>query len=239
MNQKQTERIRTIAVLTGIFGVLYLFYRSLWALPLLIPCFIVYRKIRREDLSRQRAITLGTQFRDMLKSLAASLRVGYSTENALKECEQEMELMYGRDCVICEELRQMQNQFCIGLSAEEVFLEFARRNEVEDIDTFASVFSIAKRAGGDMVGIVERTSDNIAGRIDTRNEIAVLVSARQLEQRIMTLIPVGMILYMDLTSDGLLDPLYGNLPGILIMTVCLGIYAASILIGRKIVQIEV
>ena len=239
MSRKQMERIRTILAAAMIFGLLYLFYRTIWIFPLVIPGMVVYRRARRKELEQQRADTLGIQFRDMLESLAASLRVGYSTENALGECLREMQLMYGEDSVICEELKQMLNQFRLGMTAEEVFREFARRSRVDDIDTFASVFSIAKRAGGDMVDLIKRTSDNIAGRIDTRSEIAVLVSSRLLEQRIMTLIPAVMIVYMDLTSDGLLDPLYGNAAGVLIMTVCLAIYLAAMLLGRKMVRIDV
>ena len=239
MQQRQTERIRTLLAAAVIFGVLYLFYHTIWIFPLVIPGMVFYRRERRKELQQQRALTLGTQFRDMLESLAASLRVGYSTENALAECLREMELMYGEESAICEELRQMLNQFRLGMTAEEVFREFARRSRVDDIDTFASVFSIAKRAGGDMVDLIKRTSDNIAGRIDTRSEIAVLVSSRLLEQRIMTLIPAVMIVYMDLTSDGLLDPLYGNAAGVLIMTVCLAIYLAAMLLGRKMVRIDV
>ncbi len=238
MRMVRSERVRTILAAAVILGVLYLFYHSLWAAPLAVPGILIYRKMRKKELETQRADRLRVQFRDMLESLAASLRVGYSVENALKECRQEMELIYGEGSVICEELGLMLNQFRLGMTAEEVFREFARRNRVEDIDTFSSVFSIAKRTGGDMVSIIRRTSDNIAGRLDTRIEIAVLVSSRKLEHHIMTLIPAGMILYINLTSNGLLDPLYGNPLGILIMTVCLGICVAALLMGKKIIQIS-
>ena len=133
----------------------------------------------------------------------------------------------------------MVNQIGIGMSAEAIFREFAMRSAVEDIDTFASVFSIAKRTGGDMVAIIKETSDSIAGKLDTRSEIAVLISSKRLEQNIMTMIPIGIILYIDLTSGGLLDPLYGNLTGILIMSVCLCIYGAAVMLGRKLIRIEV
>lgn len=239
MKLKQTERLRTLLVAAGMACMLYLFYRSFWVMPLILPGMVVYRKIRKKELQQIRTDVLGRQFRDMLESLAASLRVGYSMENALKECVGEMELMYGVHSEICEELAVMLNQFHLGMSAEDVFRDFAGRSRAEDIATFAAVYSIAKQAGGDMVEIIRRTSDSIAGRIETRNEIAVLISSRKLEQTIMTLIPAGMIVYIDLTSGGLLDPLYGNPVGILIMTVCLAVYILAMLLGKKLVQIDV
>ena len=235
----QGEILKDLLGIVIIFAVLYLFYRSMWVFILLLPCMILFRRERRKEREFRRKAALNTQFRDMLESLAASLRVGYSMENALKECANEMLFMHGEDSPIYEELHLMINQTGIGMSAEQIFREFAQRSYVEDIETFASVFSIAKRTGGDMVEIIRKTSDSIAGKLDTRNEIAVLISAKRLEQNIMTMIPVGIILYIDLTSDGLLNPLYGNLPGILIMTVCLIVYGAAIMLGRKMIRIEV
>ena len=102
MRMVRSERVRTILAAAVILGVLYLFYHSLWAAPLAVPGILIYRKMRKKELETQRADRLRVQFRDMLESLAASLRVGYSVENALKECRQEMELIYGEGSVICE-----------------------------------------------------------------------------------------------------------------------------------------
>lgn len=234
-----SDHIKDILGTAVIFAVLYLFYRSMWVITLLLPCVMVFRRERRKEREYSRKAVLNAQFRDMLESLAASLRVGYSMENALKECVREMSMTHGEDSPICEELHLMVNQIGIGMSAEAIFREFAMRSAVEDIDTFASVFSIAKRTGGDMVTIIKETSDSIAGKLDTRSEIAVLISSKRLEQNIMTMIPIGIILYIDLTSGGLLDPLYGNLTGILIMSVCLCIYGAAVMLGRKLIRIEV
>ncbi len=42
-----------------------------------------------------------------------------------------------------------------------------------------------------------------------------------------------MILYMKITFREFLDVLYGNMAGVVIMTVCLGIYVAAYSLGRK------
>lgn len=55
----------------------------------------------------------------------------------------------------------------------------------------------------------------------------------------MSLMPAGIILYLQLTSPGFLQVLYGNAFGIFAMTVCLGIYILSYWMGKKIVDIEV
>ena len=47
------------------------------------------------------------------------------------------------------------------------------------------------------------------------------------------------ILYLQLTSPGFLEVLYGNPFGVCAMTVCLGIYGLSYWLGKRIVDIEV
>jgi len=219
--------------------VLYLFYRSLPAM-LLLPIFAyVYHKYYKKQLIKQAKEKMNGQFRDALVSLAAALRAGYSVENGLKESYGEMSVMYGDNSPICLELKKVINSIALGLPAEDAFYEFAERSGTEDIATFADVFGIAKRTGGDLVEIIRKTSADISAKVDTKNEISVLVSAKKLEQNIMSLMPIAIILYIDFTSDGLLDPLYGNPVGIAIMTVCLGLYIFAYFLGRKIIEIEV
>ena len=59
------------------------------------------------------------------------------------------------------------------------------------------------------------------------------------KQMIMSLMPAGIILYLQLASPGFLDILYGNPFGICAMTVCLTVYGAAYWMGKRIVEIEV
>ena len=233
------DLLKELLTYAGFLLCLYLFYKS-WIVLLVFPlCVLAYRKVSRKDRERRRKERINSEFKEALLSMSAALRAGYSVENALIESLGEMENMFGNDAGICRELRKMINKISLGVSAEDVFDEFAQEMQVEDIFTFASVFRIAKRSGGDMVEIIRRTAGDIAAKVDTGNEISVMVSAKKLEQRIMMAMPLAMILYIDLTSGGLLAPLYGNVLGVIIMTACLAVYAAAWLISKKIMDIKV
>ena len=110
---------------------------------------------------------------------------------------------------------------------------------VEDIENFASVFYTAKRTGGDMGNVIQKVSRMLGDRIDVKKEIEATLAAKKSEQLIMSLMPVGIIFYLNLTSPGFLDVLYGNPFGICAMSVCLAIYSGACWMGRKIVDIEV
>ena len=237
--KKENRLIREIGVCAVIMAILYLFYNSAFVLIALPGVYWLSHKYLKKEAAKRARNNLNVQFKDMLISLTAAIRAGYSVENALKEAYGEMKLTNGEDSEICAELKIMCNQLKVGLSAEEVFTDFAGRSGIEDISTFASVFKIAKRSGGDMAAIMAKTTSDISAKVDTRNEIAVLVSAKRLEQNIMMLMPAGIIVYMQISSDGLLDPLYGNAAGVLIMTVCLGLYVLAWWMGQKFTNIEV
>ena len=238
MKQK-SDRLKELLVFLGALLTLYMFYKSIWVFILLLPCMAVYRKMHRKEIRRRNRDILNAQFRDFLESLAASLRAGYSVENALKECAGEMAVMHGEDSPICRELTVMINQTGIGIPAEVIFREFAQRCKTDDIRTFASVFGIVSRTGGDLVDIIQKTAADIAGKIDTSNEIRVVIRAKELEFHVMILMPVCILAYINLTGDGMLDPLYGNLKGVILMTLCLGVYTAAILLGKRMIRIEV
>lgn len=218
--------------------VLYLFYRSFYVLVLLIPFFIVFRKYLKKEEDRKYKDTLGLQFKDALIAISAALRAGYSIENALRESYEETKMLYGPEAPICRELIIMIRRSDLGITAEDLFSECADRSGVEDIATFAEVFRIARRSGGDMVEIIQKTAADIAAKIDTRNEISVIITSKRFEQNIMNVVPMAIIVYVSLTSGGLLDALYGNVPGVLIMTACLGLYLFAFLLSRRIMNIR-
>lgn len=219
--------------------ILYLFFRSVYILLILPVCVIIYHQYNKKELIRKYKERINREFKDALAAIATALRAGLSAENALAESYKEMVIIYGNDAPICRELQIMVNQVSLGIPLENIFDAFAERTGVDDIETFSSVFKIAKRTGGDLVEILHRTAEDIAARIETQNEIQVLISSKKLEQKIMSLMPLLIILYVELTSGGMLTPLYGNIKGVIIMSLCLIVYIFAYFLSRKIMDIEV
>ena len=66
-----------------------------------------------------------------------------------------------------------------------------------------------------------------------------MIAGKKMEQRIMSLMPLMMIVYMHWSSPGFLDCLYGNVLGVFVMTLCLLIYLVSLGMAERIMHIEV
>lgn len=217
----------------------YLFYKNWWGMFAVLPSAFFYLKWKKKQLIRERRKKLNYQFKDALNSLSVAVQAGYSVENAVSACARDLERLYGEGEDILEEFHYIESQQRISVPVEELFLDLGERSRVEDIENFASVFYTAKRTGGDMDKIIQKVARMLGDKIDVKKEIETTLAAKKSEQAIMSLMPAGIILYLQVTSPGFLSVLYGNPFGICAMTVCLGIYAGAYWLGRRIVDIEV
>ncbi len=220
-------------------AVAYIFYRSIIPFFLCLPLLFKYRKIRIEGIREKKKKELAGQFRESILSVSNALNAGYSVENAFLEAYSDMEDMYGSKALITMEYRIIAERLKNNEAIEMIIADLAKRSGIEDIRDFADVFSAAKRTGGDMTKIIKRAASNISEKMDVKREIDTIISSKKYEQRIMEIIPFLIIGYLGIASPGFLDILYHNVTGVVVMTICLGIYAAGFMMAEKIMKIEV
>ncbi len=217
----------------------YLFYDSFITFFILFPGIFIFIKGRRRELLNRQKRELKKEFQDMLLSAATALNAGYSIENSFKEAYRDMSSLYGESSLGCMELKSIIKKLDIGIPLEEILKNFAERADIEEIGDFAEIFSMAKRNGGDFKGIIEDTVDIMREKEETEREIEVMLSGKSFEQKIMSIIPLFIILYLKLSTRGFLNVLYHNTAGIVVMSICLMLYAFSFLLSKKIAAIEV
>ena len=126
----------------------------------------------------------------------------------------------------------------MNLTAEQVLTSFSKRVNQEDVNNFVTVFAAAKRTGGDSISILKETVRIIGGKIETEREIQTVLAAKRLEFHVMCVIPLGMIGYMRMAFPEFLNVLYGNIPGVLLMTGCMVVYLFAYRLGNRIIKIE-
>ena len=79
----------------------------------------------------------------------------------------------------------------------------------------------------------------LEGRAETKKEIAVMLSARILEQKIMNGMPFLIILYITVTSPGYFAACYSSAAGNILMTGCLSLYLFAYFLSCRLVEVEV
>ena len=207
----------------------FVFYRSAALFAVLAPMGICYPLILRKDLKRRRKEALKLQFKDAILSAASGLNAGL----------EEMDRLYGKDSMISQELRLILAKTRMNRAFGEALGDFARRSGLEDIQNFSEVFLAARKSGGELVRIIARTAEIIAEKIRIQEDIMTATAARRMEQRIMSAIPLLIVFYIELTSPGFFDLLYGTAAGRVVMTVCLGIYLGACSLSKRILEIRI
>ena len=236
----RTENIRCF--LQGILFISalgYLFYHTVFAVLLLSPLVMVFRRKKREQRMEERKWKINQEFKDGIISLSAALSSGYSAENAFEEAWKDLKLLYKEDALIMREFSYIINQIRMNITVEKALNEFAERTGVEDILNFAEIFSTAKRSGGDLIKVIRSTANAISDKVEVKREIITMVTAKKYEADIMKIIPLGIIFYLQFFSPGFLDPLYHNILGRMVMSILLVAYLCAYYLADKIVAIEV
>jgi len=222
-----------------ISGLAYLFYNSWVAIIVLLPVLVLYFRdwfVRRTKKKEQE---FREQFKDSMQMMASALNIGYSVENAVVETTKDLKRLYPKDSRIIREFKQIIHQLEINISVEQALNNFLERVEQEDVENFVTVFSVAKRMGGESIEVLKTTARTISDKIEVEKEIQTMLGAKELEFNIMSLIPFGIILYMRMTFSDFMGVLYGNILGIGIMSSCLVIYFFAFMMGRRLIKIEV
>ncbi|MGN0702093.1 MAG: type II secretion system F family protein [Lentihominibacter sp.] len=220
--------------------VLFLFYHRLavsaaggFLVLRLRPFYENYRASARMEALRN-------QFKDLLYSLSASVSSGRHMGEALIEAADNLGVLYRDDEPIMQELHHMKRSMLENNESDSILLtDFAERSKCEDIDNFVQVYITCRAMGGNLPEIITRTSDILTDKMNIQREIQAITAQKKLEGRLIALMPAGMLLALNLLSPSYIAPLYGNLPGMLIMTGCLCLTVWGVYLMEKISSVEI
>jgi len=179
------------------------------------------------------------QFGDLLYSLSASVATGRQLPTAIMDATENLGYIYKADTPMMEELRYMSKSFAENHESEERILSgFAERSKVEDIRNFVEVYLTCRATGGDLHQAISNASQILMEKMAIERDIKVMISQKKFEGKIISIMPILVIVSLNLTSPGYLDNLYQTLAGRIVMTVALmGMFAAYAL-TEKITNIE-
>ncbi len=202
----------------------------------LAPIIMVktYRFMKIEKAKKQKR-QIRKEFLGAFQTISSSLMAGLSLENSWLDAEVELEELYGEKSILLCEFREMNQKVRLRKPLEQSYFEFAQRTDDEDIRLFGEVLLFAKKTGGNLIQIIETTTEQIREKMELENEVEAIVAAKKMELRIMSCMPVGIILYLRITSGDYLNVLYHNLAGVIIMTVCLLVYYLGFWLGKRLI----
>lgn len=216
-----------------------LFYDSFFSLVFLAPFFVLFIHQVKIQKCKKRKEKLKEEFLNALQSISASLAAGFSPENAFNEAVVDLERMYGVKSLVVKEMKQIVRKSTLGGRIEDGLNDFAKRSAIDELRDFALIFAVAKKSGGSFAKIIGSCVQIMQTSKNINDEARVQIRGKQYEQRIMSIIPLGIIVYLRFSSAGFMASLYHNVIGMFVMTICLIIYVFAFVLAEYICEVDV
>ena len=227
----------TKSVIAACLAALVFYNSIIGLLPGALLAVYVYKTEKKkyeEKLKRKHLL----EFKNMINAMQASLEAGNSLERALISAGSDMQQLYGNKSLIVSEIKKIEKKLKLNIPLEKALYEMAERIDLSEIYDFVEIISTIKKSGGNAVRIIRNTVEKMTDEIELQAELEVMVAAKKFEQQIMVYMPSFIILFLRITNDGFLNPLYAGPLGIAIMSVILLINVGADYLGRRIVDIK-
>lgn len=200
----------------------FLFYKNIWLSLAGGMVGILFEDEYINYVMDKRNKKMLIQFKDLLYSISSSMATGRYMFEALKEGETYLKMIYGEDAILVKELKKVNSAIYDNHSDEEkVLIDFAVRSQIEDIKDFVDVYLTTRATGGDIQKVIASASLVIIDKMQIQREVETMMAQKQLEARIVALIPIFIILFLNIFSPDYLMPMYTTVAGRIIMTLAL------------------
>lgn len=244
-----------IAFIAGAF-VGYLFYGNLgkdeygeatiitYILNALIPTVVgvfagkMFLPIRQKQIIEKRRKNLRDQFRNMLEGLVTSLGAGNNVPDSFAAVYEDLKIQYDSDAYIVKELEIILEGIRHNVPVEDIIMDFGDRSGIDDIKTFANVFNISYRKGGNIKDVIRNTHSIISEKIEIAEDIETTVTSGKMDQKIMLVMPIALISIIKFMSPEFAAN-FATPAGIASITIAVVCFVGAYFLGKSMLDIKI
>jgi tight adherence protein B len=200
------------------------------AIKFIVPMY------KKRCLDKRRNI-LKRQFNDMLESLAASFSSGSNVQMAFEAALEDLKMQYSPKDYIVREMEEVINGMRQNINVEIMLDNFGKRSGNEDIVSFADVFSVCYRKGGNMNSVIQRTHSIISEKMSVADEIETKLTSNKMQHNVMSVMPIVVVAMLRFTNEAFAAN-FATPVGVIVNTIAIGIFIGAYIYGTKIVDVK-
>lgn len=194
--------------------------------------------IRVEQIIKKKKKKLNTQFRDMLEALNTSLGAGKNVVDSFHSVYSDLKVQYEEDAYILKELEVIISGMANNIDIEVLLEDFGKRSGNDDIKSFANVFKICYRKGGNIKETIRTTHEILSDKMEINEDIETIVTSSKTEQNIMIVMPIALIGVIKMMSPDFAAN-FTTITGVMATTVAVVIFVAAYYVGKAVLDIKV
>lgn len=190
-------------------------------------------KVLMKRNRKKRLAFVNYQLIEVLGMMANSMRAGFSFMQALQLVGKEIPDPLG------PEFERVIRQAGLGVPLENVFEEMEKRLPNKELEVVIRAILAQRRSGGNLAELLETMEETIRGRVRILEELNTLTAQGRMSSWIITLLPVGLGLYLALVNREYFAPMLEHPLGwAMLFTASVSIIIGWVVI-QKIIRIEV
>lgn len=221
-------------------GIVWLFYHSL--LPaMLVGCLggVIVERMYAQHTVEKRKKELLLQFKEFLESMSVAAGAGNVEIQAVRSALKDLKIAYSESADIVKEIEHILLQYEKGgMKLKDLFQELADRSGLEDIQSFAAIYTVIEGKSDRFGEILLRTQSIIGDKIEIEQEIETVITSAKSETNMMVVMPIIIVVAMSKMGNGLLDALFTTWAGHVAATISLLIFIGSYIYARKVSDIK-
>ena len=181
----------------------------------------------------QRTRSFVSQLPDMLQLLGATLRSGFSILQGLDTVAVQLPDPMGK------EMRHVVAEARLGRPLSSALDEVAQRVKSEDFEWVVSAIGIQREVGGNLSELLDIVAETMNARSRLRQEAHTLTAEGRIGAIVISLLPVGIGLFIYGTNRTYMTPLLHTGLGQVMFYGCIAAALAGMVWMRNIVKIEI
>jgi tight adherence protein B len=186
----------------------------------------------RETIGKRKD-KLRVQFFDLLEAMSVAMRAGSPMLKALQSARKDLSLLYPENADIMVELDIIIGKFHNAVPLSVAFSNLAERSGLEDIESFATIYSTIEGKSSRADEVTRDTQQIIADKMEIEMEIETLLTAAKSEVNIMLVMPLLILALIGYAGAGFMDAIYTTGAGRSVSVGGLVVFVASYMLARK------
>jgi tight adherence protein B len=216
-----------LALVTALLG--FPWYLS----TLAVMIGFVIPKIVMKRNAKKRLQLSSYQLIEVLGMMANSMRAGFSFMQAMQLVGKEIPDPLG------PEFDRVVRQAGLGIPLDEIFVELVERLPNKELEVVVRAILAQRKSGGNLADLLETMEETIRGRVRILEELNTLTAQGRMSSWVITLLPVGLGLYLSLVNREYFGPMLEHPLGWVMLSFCvISIFMGWVFI-QKIIRIEV
>lgn len=199
---------------------------------------IAFIPMRTKQIIEKQRKTLNKQFRDMLEAFNTSLGAGKNVVDSFHTVYEDLKVQYDEGAYILKELEIIISGMANNVDVEDLLYDFGVRSGIEDIESFANVFKICYRKGGNIKDTIRSTHEILSDKMEIAEDIETVVTSNKTEQTIMICMPIALIGMIKMMSPDFAAN-FTTFTGILSTTIAIVMFVVAYFVGKAVLNIKV